>query len=175
MSKGIIFKNASNEKIYPCPYYPIGSIYLSLNNTNPSTYFGGTWEQLKDRFLLGAGNTYSSGATGGEANHTLSTSELPNHSHSFTTGSGGYHDHQVALNGDSNFNIYYRLSWGSTNTGYCISGNNTGGQSSGASYPSIAKGSGTHNHTGTTDGSGSNSSHNNMPPYLVVFMWKRIS
>lgn len=43
MSKGIIFKTHNNEKIYPCPYMPVGAIYKSTSNTNPSTYFGGTW------------------------------------------------------------------------------------------------------------------------------------
>lgn len=45
--------------------YPVGSIYMSVNNTNPSTLFGGTWQQLEDRFLLGAGTTYTAGNTGG--------------------------------------------------------------------------------------------------------------
>lgn len=57
--------------------YPVGSIYLSVNNINPSTIFGGTWVQLKDRFLLGAGDTYTAGDTGGEAEHTLTAGELP--------------------------------------------------------------------------------------------------
>lgn len=49
--------------------YPIGSIYISINNTNPSTMFGGTWEQIEDAFLLAAGDTYAGGSTGGNANH----------------------------------------------------------------------------------------------------------
>lgn len=61
--------------------YPIGSIYLSVNSTSPSTLFGGSWTQLKDRFLLGAGSTYSSGATGGAATHKLSVAEMPSHAH----------------------------------------------------------------------------------------------
>lgn len=48
-------------------FYPVGSIYMSVNSTNPSTLFGGTWVQLEDRFLLGAGSTYTAGATGGNA------------------------------------------------------------------------------------------------------------
>ena len=43
MSKGIKFRNKNNEHIYPCPYMPVGSIFKSTSNTNPSTYFDGTW------------------------------------------------------------------------------------------------------------------------------------
>ena len=70
MSKGVKFKNSNNEAIYPCPFYPVGSVYISFVNTNPSTYFGGTWEQIKDRFLIGAGNKYSPGSTGGSETHS---------------------------------------------------------------------------------------------------------
>lgn len=76
--------------------YPVGSIYISISSTSPSTLFSGTtWEQLKDRFLLGAGDTYSANATGGAASvsytpagtvggHTLTVTEIPSHNHSFT-------------------------------------------------------------------------------------------
>lgn len=74
MSKGVKFKNKDNEPIYPCPFYPVGSVYISFVNTNPSTYFGGTWEQIKDRMLIGAGNKYSSGSTGGNEKHSHSLS-----------------------------------------------------------------------------------------------------
>lgn len=54
MSKSIQLKDINNEKIYPHPYYPVGSIYLSVNNTNPSQWFGGKWEQIaKGRTLVG--------------------------------------------------------------------------------------------------------------------------
>lgn len=73
--------------------YPVGAIYLSVNSTSPATLFGGTWEQIKDKFLLGVGDTYTTvGNTGGAAsqsytpegtvdNHTLTTAELPSHTH----------------------------------------------------------------------------------------------
>ena len=51
--------------------YPIGSIYMSVNETDPSTIFGGQWEQVKDKFLLACGDTYQNGTTGGEATHIL--------------------------------------------------------------------------------------------------------
>lgn len=40
--------------------YPVGSIYISVNSVSPATLFGGTWEQIQDRFLLSAGNQISS-------------------------------------------------------------------------------------------------------------------
>lgn len=50
--------------------YPVGSIYMSVNSVSPATLFGGTWEQIKDTFLLSAGDTYASGTSGGNAEHT---------------------------------------------------------------------------------------------------------
>ena len=61
--------------------YPVGSVYLTLNNVDPGTLFGGTWTQIKDRFLLAAGDTYSARQEGGEATHTLSVNEMPTHKH----------------------------------------------------------------------------------------------
>ena len=91
--------NPSNATIVNL-IYPVGSIYMSVNNTSPATLFGGTWSQLKDRFLLGAGDTYTNGNTGGAASvsytpagtnsggavssHTLTTDQIPSHNHTFT-------------------------------------------------------------------------------------------
>lgn len=58
-------------------FHPVGSWYLSNDSTSPASLFGGTWEQLKDRFLVGAGNLYSVSSTGGEATVTLSESQIP--------------------------------------------------------------------------------------------------
>lgn len=91
--------NPSNSDIVNL-IYPVGSIYMSVANASPATLFGGTWAQLKDRFLLGAGDTYTAGDTGGAASvsytpagtnsggavssHTLTTDEIPSHNHTFT-------------------------------------------------------------------------------------------
>lgn len=61
--------------------YPVGAIYLSVIDANPAALFGGTWERIGGRFLLGADSTYAAGSTGGEAVHQLTTSEMPSHNH----------------------------------------------------------------------------------------------
>ena len=115
--------------------YPVGSIYMSVNNTNPSVLFGGTWEQIEDTFLLASGSNYSNGATGGEATHTLTIDEMPSHNHQTS--------------------VLAR---------YTVTGlaNALTGYESSASHQS-------------TSSVGGGQAHNNMPPYLTVNMWKRIS
>ena len=61
--------------------YPIGSIYISIDETAPNLIFGGVWEKIKDTFLLASGENYINGEVGGEAEHTLTTDELPSHNH----------------------------------------------------------------------------------------------
>lgn len=118
--------------------YPIGSIYMSTSSTNPSILFGGKWEQLKDRFLLAAGDTYNAGSTGGEATHKLTYNELPS-------------EVVVGYCADN------QKSWA---TGYWSN-------YSSSTYPTnVIRLSG--------KGSG-NQPHNNMPPYLAVYIWKRIA
>ena len=64
--------------------YPIGSIYWSGVATNPHDLFGGTWEQIKDKFVWAKGDSDVLDATGGEKTHTLTTTEMPSHTHTFT-------------------------------------------------------------------------------------------
>ena len=79
--------------------YPIGSLYWSSKSTNPASLFGGTWVQIKDKFVLACGDTYtSSGSTGGASSVTLSVSNMPSHTHSFTP-SGMVSSHSHGLNG----------------------------------------------------------------------------
>jgi len=61
--------------------YPIGSIYLSVNATNPSKYFGGTWEQItSDAYLKIV--TQNAGSLGGtSADHKIPISSMPSHTH----------------------------------------------------------------------------------------------
>ncbi len=119
--------------------YPIGSIYISAASTSPSSLFGGTWERIKDRFLLAAGDTYTLGATGGEAAHTLTVDEMPSHSH------------------------YQKRHWGS-------SGDNNLAYTFGAEFTEVHEYGSKIESTHLTGG---NKPHNNMPPYLAVYVWKR--
>ena len=62
--------------------HPVGSLYWTSSTENPAvTFGGGTWTQIKDRFVLAAGDSYKQGATGGAATITLTTAQLPSHSH----------------------------------------------------------------------------------------------
>lgn len=122
--------------------YPIGAVYISTVFANPQDLFGfGEWEFLPDRFLLGAGDTFLIGTTGGEINHTLTLNEIPNHAHSFSV------------------NIQH----------------GDGETTSGESLTSGLQVSGRRRYYDVTDYRGGSEAHNNMPPYLVVYMWKRIS
>lgn len=65
--------------------YPVGSFFFSTAATNPGTLLGfGTWEQVRDTFLLACGTKYGAGSKGGEASHTLTVDEMPSHSHEFS-------------------------------------------------------------------------------------------
>nr|CAI9750280.1 tail protein [uncultured phage] len=70
--------------------YPVGSIYMNVNSTNPGTLFGGTWEQIQGKFLLGMSSSYPAGSQGGEARHTLTTAEMPSHGHNPANEAGYY-------------------------------------------------------------------------------------
>lgn len=153
--------------------YPIGSIYMSVNNVSPSTLFGGTWEQIKDKFLLSSGDTYSNGATGGSATVSLTQSQMPRHNHSTNS-----HYHNANTSGE-----YYV-----TSTSNGASNKRVSVPSSGSNYADVQSSSTFHHRTGTdsqapttkysggtgTSESASNgSAHENMPPYIVVNVWKR--
>ena len=103
--------------------HPVGSIYWSTNITSPETLFGGTWEQIKDTFILAAGDSYSAGSTGGEANHTLTIDELPSHRHYLKYGNVyiGYLNSNAA---QSNGNALYKYN---VSRGDALHGEDVGG------------------------------------------------
>ena len=133
--------------------HPVGSIYMSTENTSPASMFGGTWEQILGKFLLSsddvltyddAGNgtittagTYHAGATGGEATHTLTVNEMPRHQHNVYTGGTAGSGSSPSLN-TNRINV--------------------------TSYDWFT----------VSEIAGGSQAHNNMPPYLAVYCWKRI-
>lgn len=65
--------------------YDVGDYYISNSSTSPAAKYGGSWTQLQGRFILGAGMGYVLGATGGEANVTMTENQMPSHRHNFET------------------------------------------------------------------------------------------
>ncbi len=148
--------------------YPVGSIYLSVANTDPALLFGGTWSRIMDTFLLAAGNTYAAGTTGGSATVTLTTNQIPGHGHSFsgTTGGAGAHSHTGHTKEHRNPTQYYSGTSDYVRNLY-----------SSCDYTgvTVTDGVGDHTHgfSGNTGNTGGGQAHENMPPYLAIYVWKR--
>ena len=220
--------------------YPVGSIYISVTNTNPGTIFGGTWVAFgTGRTLVGIDTSQTEfntvEKTGGEKAHTLTGAEsgqknlgtitssannrghthsIPalsgtaasagGHTHTFsgTTSSNGNHSHKLSINGDYNYYLIQDLSWGSSLTGFHLTtgnrttavgfyyyANETGAHahtysgttsSNGAHTHTVSTNASTsggesqnHTHTITIGASNATSAHNNLQPYITVYMWKR--
>ena len=134
--------------------YPIGSYYWSSNAANPSSIFGGTWKQVKDKFVLAAGDSYKVGTTGGEASHKLSVNEIPSHAHGVRVRVQGYkgwesftsNSHGVMFNANSD--IGYHL-------------------------PNYTAHSAVVTADADTSPNGGSNHHNNMPPYITAYCWHR--
>ena len=123
--------------------YPIGSIYMSANDVDPSTLFGGTWERIQDKFLLAKGSTYSTlEGTGGSADAIV-----VEHTHT-------QNQHRHELTGSKSAGIssgsYLRAGYGSTKD---------------SKYTEYS--------TPTINNAGESGTGKNMPPYIVVNIWKR--
>ncbi|MCI6090650.1 MAG: hypothetical protein MR695_08805 [Solobacterium sp.] len=130
--------------------YPVGSIYMSVNDVNPSTLFGGTWEKIKDRFLLASGDTYTTGNTGGEAAHTHDIGRM------------------VASMYPIGDCFKYEYDGGDSTTQYTANYKNT--------IPNGISENISENIGGGIAIKGTPTQpSNNMPPYIAVNIWKRVS
>lgn len=150
--------------------HPVGSYFITESADNPHEILGGgVWQKLEGRFLLGANASYSVGSEGGEAMHTLTESEMPSHTHDASIKPFYYKGNKIQFfnaasadkggswSGDTQFEIAAArkmvgtsgvqnvLTEANLNTGKAIDTANTGG----------------------------GASHNNMPPYRAVNIWKR--
>ena len=148
----------------------VGYIHFSTVNINPAELFGfGTWEAMPaGRVLLAQGkvetenytHNFVAGETGGEFVHQLTVGEIPSHNHTGSINTAGEHTHSLTL----------KALWGDGNG----SGNGWAGDTrDGGSRTNTFSTVGNHTHTVTINSTGSGQPHNNLQPYISVYMWKR--
>lgn len=135
--------------------YPVGAIYLSVTDVNPAALFGGTWERISQgRFLIGAGAN--------AANTTDYWGSYAAGAENFPSGEmGGEVTHTLTVDEMPSHTHPERLEWSNTKA-WGLTGTGQGANAV------VDQG-------GSTEATGGGKPHNNLPPYLVVFMWKRVS
>lgn len=139
---------------------PVGIVITLGVATSPAEIWDGTsWAQVKDRFLIGAGGSYTLGSTGGSATHTLTVAEMPAHTHTVTIESAGEHTHTVTT-------VY-----GSKNISYW--GDNGSTAYGSKSYTTNSAGS--HSHVITLGSVGTGNPFSILNPYVAKYTWRRVS
>lgn len=171
---GFLTKDTLTKELLLDLIHPVGSVYISMTDTNPGESFGGTWERIAEGLtLLSEGERFTAGKTYGAETHTLTPDELPAHQHDFTTAEGGGHRHRSS-------DRMYEAGWDATNGGdgpqdgaplRLACGDNPGWQDQ--HWESWTTTDGVHTHTGTTDAAGGSQAFSVMQPSLAVYIWKR--
>ena len=143
--------------------YPVGSIYISYSSTNPSSFLGGTWEAFgKGQTLVGIDSSQTEfsavGKTGGEKVHTLTVDEMPSHTHE-------QQEHEHLIISDMRGGFLGVLAGGNdVNKGTVITGVSGGG---------FMYSTRTNKVKAINQNTGGSKAHNNLQPYITVYMWKR--
>ena len=180
--------------------YPVGSIYMNVSDVNPGSLFGGTWERIQGRFLLGASSGHAAGSSGGAETVTLTGDQLPAHTHGIpahthsvpdhvhtvpahthtaTTSSAGAHRHKqirekVAASGTARYAVQGTNSSVTANTESAGAHTHTVTVASKPAFNTTSSGSCTTGSTsGRTESAGGTGAVNIMPPFLAVYIWKR--
>ena len=135
--------------------YPIGSIYMSVNNIDPGTLFGGTWEAIENTFLVAQGTNFTAGTSGGALNH----------SHTTNIGTSGGPSNNTSGGPSTNTSGSTALT-----VAQLPSHNHGSGQGHTHTLSSHTHTLSSHTHSQVSVGT---SSISNLPPYLAVYMWKR--
>lgn len=151
--------------------YPVGSIYMSVNATNPSTYFGGTWVAWgAGRVPVGINtadaNFATAEQTGGASTVTLTSTQIPSHTHAkgtLATASAGAHTHTLNLQ---------KTAW-SGSSGNRVVVDSSSGYTALTNNATASAGAHTHTISGSTAATGGGGAHSNLQPYIVCYMWKR--
>jgi len=138
--------------------YPVGSYYWSSNNISPEELFGGKWVQIKGRFLFSADDKYNVGTEGGEESHVLTIGEMPQHSHQEKI--DGF------INVEEKYDSKNKCRFYKEKEIFVLENNNDDNF-----YPFDYF---NYNNYYTKD-CGSNYAHNNMPPFLTAYCWRRES
>lgn len=188
------YRTMSQQSLF---IYPVGSIYWTGkapdDGGDPNILFGGTWVQIKDTFIWAKGDSDTLNATGGAKTVTLTTSEMPSHSHGGATESGGVdhthsmtHGHSITDGGHTHATYAYTIDGSqyayllrgglSDPYSYLNQANNVSSSTSNISVNNYTGDTGaasaySHTHSITAEGGGG--AHENMPPYLVKYCWER--
>lgn len=146
---------------------PVGSIYYTLEDRNPTEFLGGEWQRFAGGEILAGYNQNDTeftqlGSSIGETTHLLTLQEMAGHNHTGNTAQNGNHTHVFLGEGDPvSLPIFeYNDRNFTRNVGSIDRGSSWNGQ---------------HNHSFTTTSTGGNQAHNNIGPTQVVYIWERIS
>ena len=161
--------------------YPVGSIYISVNNVSPASFLGGSWTSIgAGRTLVGVDTSDSDfntvEKTGGEKTHTLTIAEIPSHNHTIahthtrgTMNITGYFTGQYSVFNQSYGGAMYKYA----GYGHGFSGGGGGGEGVGFDASRNWIGSTSQPNNDSSGNQGDGQSHNNLQPYITVYMWKR--
>lgn len=167
--------------------YPVGSIYCSIDSTDPGALFGGTWAAIgAGRALVAAGGGFAVGSEGGADTHTLTVEEMPSHAHTAWTGEAGWHGH-AARTGTANLTGSFNPGGlGITASGICSLGAGSQPSNKGGYHDSTivninashmhnvgVDGAGNHTHTVGVGATGGGQAFSVRNPYIAVNMWRR--
>lgn len=167
--------------------YPVGSIYCSIDSTDPGTLFGGTWVAIgAGRALVAAGGGFAVGSEGGADTHTLTVEEMPSHAHTAWTGEAGWHGHAARTDTANLTGSFNPGGLGVSASGVCSLG--AGKQPSNSGYATDSSivninashmhnvgvdGAGNHTHTVGVGAIGGGQAFSVRNPYIAVNMWRR--
>lgn len=204
-----IFNEAADEiESLPLQIYPVGSIYMSVLDTNPATLFGGTWASFgQGRVLVGVDPNDSdfndSDKTGGAKTHTLTTAEMPSHGHTQNSHNHTQNSHNHSQNGHLHEWQYRGTAGGKGGSSGRVFGDvNVGNQSTdfflvpdgsvgtpntlvaaqavaspartfSTTASNNAATAGNNANTATNQTTGGGGAHNNVQPFITVFMFQR--
>lgn len=151
MAEGIKVGDFTNRSRILELVFPVGAIYQSFQPKSPAEWLGGTWEKIEGRMLLGSSNEYPVGSASGEPNTLLGVDNIPSHKHRVENVKWvGFDQWPFSTNN------YYGINLSDvTNKGHATE-----------TVPSTLW---------TTVSEGGSKPHNNMPPYIAAYIWRRIA